>query len=261
MRKDVQGQPIEPAEYRDFTAWLDQESWRECVRCNLCTERNVPPIFGRGNPESRLMIVGEAPGATEEEMGKVFVGRSGCYLQDCLFYLGLSEKDVYLTNAVACRPLDNRTPLVSEVSSCNVRLQEEIYAIDPLIIVALGTTAAKALLGSGASLTKHQGKLSWANVRSRVLDKTPLYYPVMVTWHPSFLLRTYGQDAPESAIKFIRQYSARWAENEDPPIRFMWNLYKAHIFRVDAMSREMRETEPPQAVRNFYKVLPDLFST
>ncbi len=150
-----------------------------CTKCALATTRtNV--VFSRGNPEAKLVFIGEAPGADEDESGLPFVGRAGQLLDKMIGAMGLDPaKDVYVCNIIKCRPPGNRKPEPVEVETCIPYLHEQLDAIDPKAIVALGNTAVAALLGTKLGITKVRGQ--WKLYRGKV--------PVMPTYHPSYLLR------------------------------------------------------------------------
>jgi uracil-DNA glycosylase len=148
--------------------------------CTLCPQRKNL-VFGGGNPHARLMFVGEAPGADEDAQGLPFVGRAGQLLGKIIEAMGFKREEVYLANVVKCRPPQNRIPEHDEVASCSPFLQEQIQAIGPRIIVALGTTAACTLLETDLSIAELRGKmqpLAW--------DGTTTVIP---TFHPAYLLR------------------------------------------------------------------------
>lgn len=150
-----------------------------CTKCALSsTRRNV--VFSRGNPASKLFFIGEAPGADEDAQGIPFVGRAGQLLDKMIGAMGLDpHNDVYVANILKCRPPNNRRPEPAEVETCIPYLHEQIQAVDPRVIVALGNTAVSALLGTTLGITKVRGQ--WKLYRGRI--------PVMPTYHPSYLLR------------------------------------------------------------------------
>lgn len=153
------------------------EAVRGCDACPLCRERtNAVP--GEGNPEARLMLVGEGPGATEDETGRPFVGRAGELLTGILAAIGLAREEVFIANVVKCRPPKNRKPLPDEMAACFPYLHRQITLVKPRVLLALGGTAAEALLDVRGSL----GQLRGAVHR---YDGIPL----IVTYHPAALLR------------------------------------------------------------------------
>jgi DNA polymerase len=171
----------------------------DCKRCRLCEGRNRI-VFGSGNPESRLVFVGEGPGADEDAQGLPFVGRAGQLLTQMIDNtaakegIAIQRPDVYICNVVKCRPPENRTPLPDEMETCGQFLFRQLTAIQPKAICCLGSTAAKALLGAKEGVTKLRGK--WQRWRD---------IPVMVTYHPSYLLRPYNQDAKREAWEDLKK--------------------------------------------------------
>ena len=150
----------------------------DCQRCKLCkTRKNI--VFGVGNPHAEIMFIGEGPGADEDEQGEPFVGRAGQLLTKIIEAMGLTRGDVYINNIVMCRPPANRVPEPDEVASCKPFLMRRIAAINPKIIVCLGATAVKNLLGrDDVQITKIRGKIiDWNG------------YKLMPTLHPAYLLR------------------------------------------------------------------------
>jgi uracil-DNA glycosylase len=161
----------------------------DCRRCRLCEGRqNI--VFGSGDGGSRLVFVGEGPGADEDEQGLPFVGRAGQLLTQMIDNTAAKEgipirrPDVYICNVVKCRPPDNRTPLPDEMETCGQFLFRQLLAIKPKAICVLGATAMKALLNVKEGITRSRGRWhKWHDI------------PVMVTYHPSYLLRQYNQTA------------------------------------------------------------------
>ena len=155
-----------------------REEIGDCRRCRLCEKRSTI-VFGVGNPEARVLFVGEGPGAEEDAQGIPFVGKAGQLLTDIIGKgMGLRREDVYIANVVKCRPPGNRTPQPDEVSACIPFLDAQIAAIRPEVIVALGATALQALLAAPAQITKVRGR--WTDYKG---------IPLMPTFHPSYLLR------------------------------------------------------------------------
>ena len=129
-----------------------------CHACPLADGRtNV--VFGTGNPQARVLIVGEAPGKNEDLQGVPFVGAAGQYLNELLAYAGLRREDVYIANVLKCRPPGNRNPLPSEIEVCTPFLREQTRTIDPLFIVTLGNFATKFILKTDRGITSLHGKL------------------------------------------------------------------------------------------------------
>lgn len=171
----------------------------DCRRCRLCEGRNKI-VFGSGNESARLVFVGEGPGADEDASGLPFVGRAGQLLTQMIEGTAAKEgirilrPDVYIANVVKCRPPENRTPMPDEMEICGQFLFRQLLAIRPKAICALGSTAAKALLGTKEGVTKLRGNWQkWHEI------------PVMVTYHPSYLLRPYNQNAKREAWEDLKK--------------------------------------------------------
>jgi len=170
----------------------------DCKRCRLCEKRqNI--VFGSGNENSSLVFVGEGPGADEDEQGLPFVGRAGQLLTLMIENTAAKEgiairrPDVYIANVVKCRPPENRTPLPDEMEICGQFLFRQLMTIKPKAICVLGATAMKALLNNKEGITKSRGMWhKWRDI------------PVMVTYHPSYLLRQYNQDAKREAWEDLK---------------------------------------------------------
>jgi uracil-DNA glycosylase family 4 len=181
----------------------------DCRRCRLCEGRKSI-VFGSGNPQARLVFVGEGPGADEDAQGLPFVGRAGQLLTQMIDGtaskegLPISRKDVYICNVVKCRPPENRTPLPDEMETCGQFLSRQILSLQPRAICALGSTATRALLGTKDGIMKLRGKWhSWRDI------------PVMPTYHPSYLLRPYNQNAKREAWEDLKK--ALHYVYDDPP--------------------------------------------
>lgn len=150
----------------------------DCQRCKLCSGRtNI--VFGIGNPQARLMFVGEGPGRDEDLKGEPFVGRAGQLLTDIITKgMGLKREDVYICNVVKCRPPENRNPEPDEVAACEPFLKKQIDIVRPEIIVGLGKFAVQTLLNSKVAISRLRG--NWASYHGIKL---------MPTFHPAYLLR------------------------------------------------------------------------
>ena len=149
-----------------------------CTRCRLAQGR-TQVVFGAGNPRADLMFVGEAPGFHEDKQGVPFVGQAGKLLEGLLAGVELRREDVYIANVLKCRPPGNRDPQPNEVECCEPFLIRQIELIAPRLIVALGRHAAHSLLKTDAPLSRLRGqRLSYRGT------------PLVVTYHPAYLLRT-----------------------------------------------------------------------
>ncbi len=127
-----------------------------CTKCELCKTRNNS-VPGKGNHNSEIIFIGEAPGRSEDKIGEPFVGAAGKKLSDALEYAGISRESVYITNVVKCRPPNNRVPSHEEKESCRNYLESEIALIKPKVICIMGNTAYQSILG-GKNITKERGK-------------------------------------------------------------------------------------------------------
>ncbi len=150
----------------------------DCTRCPLAYAGRHTIVFSDGDPNARLMFVGEGPGADEDASGTPFVGKAGQLLNNMISAMGLKREEVYIANIVKCRPPGNRTPEFVEATTCSQFLIQQIDIVRPEVIVALGATAATYLLGVRQSLASLRGQ--WHSARGA---------KVAVTYHPAFLLR------------------------------------------------------------------------
>lgn len=165
-----------------------------CRKCQIGYERRNN-VYGEGDPCARLMLVGEGPGETEDLLGRPFVGRAGELLEKMLAAIDLPREDVYICNTVKCRPtlheggkLRNRAPTPHEMANCRPYLDEQIDIIAPAVILALGAPAAKSFLGNAFAITKGRGQ--WY--------EGPGGIPLMVTFHPAYVLRQGGTALTET---------------------------------------------------------------
>jgi uracil-DNA glycosylase len=150
-----------------------------CVQCGLHKTR-TQTVFGVGDENADWMLIGEAPGAEEDRLGDPFVGQAGKLLDNMLAAIDLSRRrNVYIANVLKCRPPGNRNPTPEEVARCSPHLLQQIELIKPKLILAMGRFAAQTLLGTGASI---------ASLRGRVHHYAGV--PLIVTYHPAYLLRT-----------------------------------------------------------------------
>lgn len=150
-----------------------------CRNCDLCDSR-TQTVFGVGNQQADLMIIGEAPGADEDRQGEPFVGRAGQLLTSMLAAIGLAREQVYIANVLKCRPPGNRDPHVDEVAACQPYLNRQIELVAPRLILSVGGVSAKNLLHTDDSVGRLRGRLH----RYPATDT-----PLMVTYHPAYLLR------------------------------------------------------------------------
>jgi DNA polymerase len=151
-----------------------------CPRCGLAKTR-THVVFGEGNPDADLMVVGEAPGENEDRQGRPFVGKAGKLLDLLLMTAGFPRESVYICNVLKCRPPGNRNPQPDEVEACSPYLLKQVELVRPRIIVAFGTFAAQTLLGTDISIGRLRGKLhQYQGI------------PLVPTYHPAALLRNAG---------------------------------------------------------------------
>ncbi|MFA6052898.1 MAG: uracil-DNA glycosylase [Methylobacter sp.] len=149
-----------------------------CTKCSLCKTR-TQTVFGSGNKQAEWMVIGEAPGQSEDQQGLPFVGNAGLLLTEMLRAIGFARDEVFIANILKCRPPGNRDPKPDEVEACSDYLQRQQTLIKPKIILAVGRIAAQALLKTDEPLAKLRGKV-------HTLNDTP----VVVVYHPAYLLRS-----------------------------------------------------------------------
>src|SRR5215831_11925904 len=172
-----------PPEKADLLAAV-RERVGACTKCAHLACTRTQAVFGVGNPDADLMFIGEAPGADEDQQGEPFVGRAGQLLTRILKAMNFARADVYIANILKCRPdtspgtFGNRPPTPTEMQTCRPYLMEQIEIIQPKVIVALGATAVEGLLGHRAPM--HQLRGRWNSFNGT---------PLMVTYHPAYLLR------------------------------------------------------------------------
>jgi len=147
-----------------------------CRRCGLWRTR-TQTVFGSGSLSPRLVLVGEAPGAQEDEEGLPFVGAAGKLLTSLLLSAGLGREEVYLTNVLKCRPPGNRTPLPEEVEACRPYLEEQLRILEPRLVVSLGRVAASTLLGRPVVLSREHGRVLPCCFAGRSFSLFPTYHP------------------------------------------------------------------------------------
>ena len=165
---------------------IDWEPLRErvagCTLCDLCKTR-TQTVFGVGNRQAEWLVVGEAPGAEEDRQGEPFVGRAGQLLNAMLLAIGLPRETVFIANVLKCRPPGNRDPKPEEVSRCLPYLSAQIALLKPKIILVVGRIAAQNLLATDAPLARLRGKVHTFGEANT---------PLVITYHPAYLLRTPG---------------------------------------------------------------------
>ena len=176
-----------PLGVREPSGAPDLRSWDElvaavdsCTRCPLHATR-TKPVFGVGNRAAQWMVIGEAPGADEDAQGEPFVGRAGQLLNSMLRAVGLAREQVFIANILKCRPPNNRDPSAEEALSCTPYLYRQIELVNPKLILCVGRIAAQNLLKTDTPIGKLRGKVHRLGEAQR---------PVVVTYHPAYLLRS-----------------------------------------------------------------------
>ncbi len=169
----------------------------DCTRCGLFQKRSHL-VFGEGNPRASVVFVGEGPGAHEDRTGRPFVGKAGQLLDKMIEAVGWRREDVYICNVVKCRPPGNRNPEQEEIATCRPFLERQLRAIAPRAIITLGRPAAATLLGRSVAITRERGIWrEWEGV------------PLMPTFHPAYLLRSYTRANRQAVWDDMRAVRAR----------------------------------------------------
>ncbi len=197
-----------PGDRADRAVRLGEIAARHAAACPHCMRATgwTNLVFGEGAPDAAVMFVGEAPGEAEDRTGRPFVGPAGEKLDEMIKAMGLSRGDVYVANVLKARPPGNRTPLPDEVAACAPFLVEQILAVQPKAIVALGGSAVRALLGVDTGITRLRGEwLAWEPPAGA--ECPPI--PVMPTYHPSYVLRTYTVEVRRQVWHDLRAVMAR----------------------------------------------------
>jgi len=191
--------PTHPPEENPNLLNAVREEIGDCHRCRLSEQRkNI--VFGVGNPQARLMFVGEAPGRDEDVQGEPFVGRAGQLLTKIIEAMKLKRSDVYIANVVKCRPPENRNPANDEIATCEPYLLKQVEIIRPEVIVCLGNFAVQTLLQTEAKISSLRGHFhAWPSALVKESFETALpegSVLVMPTYHPAFLLRNPNMKRP-----------------------------------------------------------------
>ena len=156
---------------------------KKCKKCNLHKTRQNT-VFGEGDPDSDIMIIGEAPGREEDEVGRPFIGRAGKLLNEFLKSIGLNRDLVFIVNTIKCRPPENRDPETVEINACSDYLDQQINIIKPKVLVLLGKVAANRLLGEDIPMSE-------LRLKKFFIDKYDI--PIIVFYHPAYILRSPSQ--------------------------------------------------------------------
>jgi len=157
-----------------------------CTRCRL-HETRTQAVFGDGDPHSRLMFVGEAPGYHEDKQGRPFVGAAGKLLEELLAGIGLQRDDVFIANVLKSRPPDNRDPLPDEIEACTPWLRRQITIIRPAVICSLGNFATKYLSENQIGISRVHGKPQVKEIDGHLFHLYPIYHPAAALYTPSML--------------------------------------------------------------------------
>ena len=157
-------------------------SMENCQKCSLHKLRNNL-VFGAGNPDAELMLIGEAPGREEDLQGKPFVGAAGRLLTEALGRVGLSRADVYIANILKCRPPGNRNPQPEEIEVCFPYLERQIEIIKPKLICTMGNFASQLLLNTSQGITRIRGKIQWYKESTSVI---PIFHPAACIYKPGW---------------------------------------------------------------------------
>ncbi len=197
-----------------------EEKLQECRNCAISKSR-TNLVFGAGNPDTRLMFIGEAPGRDEDLQGKPFVGRAGQLLTKIIESISLNREEVYIANILKCRPPNNREPEPDEINNCEQFLKQQIEIIQPEIICALGRISAQALLKTKTTISKLRGIFStYENIK---------FIP---TFHPAYLLRN-----PDDKIK-VWEDMKKIKEALDNPI-----VEQIHLEKINKEEQNKNLTE------------------
>ena len=180
---------LSPEEKARALEAMDVSEVRTCTLCALAAGR-TQTVFGEGSPDADLVFVGEGPGQEEDRTGRPFVGRAGELLAKMIGAMGLAREDVFICNVIKCRPPGNRSPAPEEAQACWSYLVRQLEIIRPAVIVTMGNPATKALLNTRLGITKLRGQ--WQQLPD--IGEGLVGTPVMPTFHPAYLLRSYTRD-------------------------------------------------------------------
>lgn len=202
-----------------YASWEELENAvRSCIRCDLHRfRRNAVP--GEGSRESRIIFIGEAPGSTEDEMGRPFVGAAGKLLTSVMEGMGISRRSVYITNIVKCRPPGNREPSDYEIALCSIYLEAQLKLLKPSIIATLGNIAGRKIFSMGgmvwSGITRMRGRVYRMNILDLEVMVTPTLHPAAALYNPQLrkllesdfklikdLLNSLGDDRVDSRTLF-----------------------------------------------------------
>ena len=200
------GQQVQAARDKADLLGAIRERVGVCTKCAHLACSRTQTVFGVGNPDADLMFIGEAPGADEDQQGEPFVGRAGQLLTRILKAMNFEREDVYIANILKCRPdmpagsFGNRPPTPTEMQTCRPYLLEQIDVIQPSVLVALGAVAVEGLLGTRAAMREMRGR--WHTYNS---------IPLMITYHPAYLLRNQAPSEKRKVWEDMLQVMERLA--------------------------------------------------
>jgi DNA polymerase len=177
-----------------------------CLACPLGAGR-IRFVFGEGSPTARMMFIGEGPGRDEDLQGRPFVGKAGELLDRMIAAIGYRRGDVYITNVVKCRPPDNRTPTLQESQRCLPYLKRQIELVRPKVIVTLGATPLRELLGVQTGITRIRGQWQRLDMLGGI--------PAMPTFHPAYVLRQYTEDVRRAVWEDLKAARAWLDQHPD----------------------------------------------
>lgn len=176
--------PETPEARRELLTGVYRQA-RSCARCAHLAATRTQVVFGAGNADASVMLVGEAPGADEDREGIPFVGRAGRLLTELLAQIGLAREDVFIANVLKCRPPENRNPTASEIENCSDWLYRQLELVQPVVVVTLGNFATKLLREDQASITRIRGQAEVRVIGPRTVRLLPLLHPAAALYTPS----------------------------------------------------------------------------
>jgi DNA polymerase len=185
--------PLPTEQKRSRLIAMENNEVRGCTKCRLCESR-TNTVFGEGDPDAKIMFIGEGPGQTEDQTGRPFVGRAGEKLNEMIRAMGLTREQVYIQNIVKCRPPGNREPAPDEVATCTPYLERQIEIVRPRVIVTLGRPALQYMLNQKISISRMRGQWqTWRGIK------------LMPTFHPAYILRNYTRETREAVWSDLKQ--------------------------------------------------------
>jgi DNA polymerase len=177
---------LTPAQRRDRLADVFRTA-RDCTACPQLAGSRTQVVFGGGNADADLMLIGEAPGAREDELGTPFVGAAGRLLDELLASVGVTRADVFVTNVLKCRPPGNRDPAPTEIARCRTYLDDQIALVRPRVIATLGPVATRALRPGSESIGELHGRVEVLDLDGLIVRLVPLYHPAAALYTRSLL--------------------------------------------------------------------------